>query len=126
RMTSNLFGHLPTVSIIFVGVEDPVMQVRMKAQAAVLLARHQIDLDAENGVSLVLTMQRIPNDEIETTTWTLVLGDGNGMNKKSAKFVTTLPSNSRALAYENALIAAVTSVLPELRSWLVELAKEAK
>jgi hypothetical protein len=43
------------------------------------------------------------------------------MNKKSAKFVTTIPNNSRDTAYENALIAAVTSTLPELRSWLVEL-----
>ncbi len=126
RMTSNLFGHLPTLSIIFVGVEDPVLQVRMKAQVAALLARHQIDLDAENGVPLILTMQRIPSDEIETTIWTLELEGGSDTNKKPAKFVTTLPSNSRASAYESALIAAVTSVLPELRSWLAELAKEDK
>ena len=124
RMTSNLFGHLPTVSIAFIGVEDPVMQVRMKAQVAVLLARHQIDLDADSGFPFVLTLQSIQNDEIETAYWRLVLEDHKGMNKKSAKFVTTIPSNSRDLAYESALIAAVTSTLPELRSWLVELEKE--
>jgi hypothetical protein len=126
RMTSNLFGHFPTVSIVFVGVDNLILQVRMKAQVAVLLARHQIELDAENGFPFVLTMQRIPNDEIETTSWTLVLEGDNGMNKKSAKFITTIPSNSRDSAYESALIAAVTSTLPELRSWLVELAKEDK
>jgi len=124
RMTSNLFGHLPTISITFVGVEDPVMQVRLKAQVAVLLARHQIDLDADKGFPFVLILQRIPNDEIETASWALVLEDHDGMNKKSAKFVTTIPSDSRDLAYESALIAAVTSTLPELRSWLVELGKE--
>jgi outer membrane protein TolC len=124
RMTSNLFGHLPTISIAFVGVDDPVMQVRMKAQVAVLLARHQIDLDADKGFPFVLILQRIPNDEIETASWALVLEDHDGMNKKSAKFVTTIPSDSRDLAYESALIAAVTSTLPELRSWLVELGKE--
>ncbi len=125
-MTSNLFGHFPTVSIMFVGVDDLILQVRMKAQVAVLLARHQIELDAENGLPFVLTMQRIPNDEIETTSWTLVLEGDKGMNKKSAKFITTIPSNSRDAAYESALIAAITSTLPELRSWLVELAKEDK
>lgn len=124
RLTSNLFGHLPTVSIMFEGVDDPVIQVRMKAQVTVLLARHQIDLDADNGFPLVFTMQRIPNDEMETTSWTLALEGNNGMEKKSAKFITTTPINSRDSAYESSLIAAVTSTLPELRSWLVEFTKE--
>ncbi|TFH07803.1 MAG: TolC family protein [Nitrosomonadales bacterium] len=123
RMTSNLFGHFPTISIIFVGVEDPIMQVRMKAQVAVLLSRHQIELDAENGFPLVLTLRSIMNEEIETTSWTLELEGHKGMNKKSAKFLTTVPSNSRDSVYESALVAAITSTLPELRSWLVELEK---
>ena len=124
RLTSNLFGHLPTVSIMFEGVDDPVIQVRMKAQVAVLLARNQIELDTDNGFPLVFTMQRIPNDEMETTSWTLALEGNNGMEKKSAKFITTIPINSRDSAYENSLIAAVTSTLPELRLWLVEFTKE--
>jgi outer membrane protein TolC len=124
RMTSNLFGHLPKVSILFSGIESPVMQVRMKAQVAVLLARHQIELDEEDGFPLVFTLRSIPNEETETISWTLELEGFNGMNKKSAKFVTTIANNSRNTAYENALIAAVTSTLPELHSWLVELVEK--
>jgi len=123
RMTSNLFGHLPKVSILFSGIESPVMQVRMKAQVAVLLARHQIGLDEKDGFPLVFTLRSIPNEEKETISWTLELEGYNATNKRSAKFVTTIPNHSRDTAYENALIAAVTSTLPELHSWLVELEK---
>ena len=123
RMTSNLFGHLPKVSILFSGIESPVMQVRMKAQVAVLLARHQIELDEKDGFPLVFTLRSIPNEEKETISWTLELEGYNATNKRSAKFVTTIPNHSRDTAYENALIAAVTSTLPELHSWLVELEK---
>ncbi|MGV7235210.1 MAG: hypothetical protein ACQ9ET_03035, partial [Nitrosomonadaceae bacterium] len=63
------------------------------------------------------------NEETETISWMLELEGYNGMNKKSAKFITTIPNNSRDTVYENALIAAVTSTLPELHSWLVELGK---
>jgi len=123
RMTSNLFGHLPKVSILFSGIESPVMQVRMKAQVAVLLARHQIELDEKDGLPLVFTLRSVTNEEKETISWTLEFEGYNATNKRSAKFVTTIPNNSRDTAYENALIAAVTSTLPELHSWLVELEK---
>ena len=95
----------------------------MKAQVAVLLAHHQIELDEEDGFPLVFTLRSISNEEPEPISWMLELEGYNGMNKKSAKFVTTIPNNTRDTAYENVLIAAVTSTLPELRSLLVELEK---
>ena len=39
KMTSNLFGYAPSVSVRLVGVDDSVMQVRMKAQIHEMLVR---------------------------------------------------------------------------------------
>ena len=124
KMTSNLFGYAPSVSVQLVGVGDPVMQVRMKAQIGELLARNQVEVDAKNGVPITFTLQREPKDGLEKASWSIVLADTRGKVKGEAHHASTLPPNARNTAYEATLTAAVTSKIPQMRNWLAELAQE--
>ena len=126
KMTSNLFGHAPSVSVRLVGVDNPVMNVRMKAQISELLARNQVEVDASNGVPVTFTLSREAKDSLENASWSIVLADAKGKVKGEARHASTLPTNSRNTAYEATLVAAVTSRLPQLRHWLAELAQEVK
>ena len=118
KMTSNLFGAIPTVSVRLAGVDDPVMQVRMKAQINHLLERNQVEVDAANGYPVTFSLQLEPKDALEKASWSIVMTDDKGQIKGTANHVTTLPVNSRNAAYEASLSAALTSKLPQLRSWL--------
>lgn len=124
KMTSNLFGHAPAVSVQLSGVVDAVMQVRMKAQILELLARNQVEVDATNGVPVTFTLQREPKDGLEKANWSIVLADSKGRVKGSVYHASTLPANARDTAYEATLVAAVTAKLPQMRHWLDALAKE--
>jgi outer membrane protein TolC len=126
KMTSNLFGHAPSVSVKLVGVENPVMNVRMKAQITELLARNQVEVDASNGVPVTFTLTREARDSLENASWSIVLADTKGNVKGEARHATTLPASARNTAYEATLVAALTSKLPQLRHWLAELASEVK
>lgn len=124
KMTSNLFGHAPAVSVQLVGVNDPVMQVRMKAQINELLDRNQVAVDAANGVPVTFTLQREPKDGLEKANWSIVLADAKGKVKGEAQHASMLPANSRNTVYEATLTAAVTAKLPQMRGWLADMAKE--
>ena len=124
KMTSNLFGYAPSVSVHLAGVEDSVMQVRMKAQINEMLARNQVEVDAKNGVPITFTLQRQPRDGLEKANWSIVLTDTHGKVKGEAHHASTLPANARNTAYEATLTAAVTSKMPQMRNWLAELAQE--
>ena len=124
KMTSNLFGHAPSVSVRLVGVENPVMNVRMKAQINELLARNLVEVDASNGVPVTFTLSSEAKDSLENASWSIVLADSKGKVKGEARHASTLPANARNTAYEATLVAALTSKLPQLRNWLAELAKE--
>lgn len=124
KMTSNLFGHAPSVSVRLVGVDNPVMNVRMKAQISELLARNQVEVDASNGVPVTFTLSREAKDSLENASWSIVLADAKGKVKGEARHASTLPTNSRNTAYEATLVAAVTSKLPQLRNWLSEMVQE--
>ena len=126
RMTSNLFGYAPAVSVRLVGVDDPVMNVRMKAQISELLTRNQVDIDTPNGLPMTFSLQRERKDGLEKANWSIMLQDAKGSPKGSAQQTSTMPENARNSAYEASLVAAVTSKLPQLRSWLAELAQETK
>ena len=123
KMTSNLFGHAPSVSVRLVGVDNPVMNVRMKAQISDLLARNQIEVDASNGVPFTFTLSREARDSLENASWSIVLADGKGRVKGETRHASMLPANSRDTAFEATLVAALTSKLPQLRTWLGELAR---
>lgn len=126
KMTSNLFGHAPAVSVQLVGVSDPVMQVRMKAQINELLDRNQVAVDAVNGVPVTFTLQREPRDGLEKASWSIVLADAKGKVKGEAQHASMLPANARNTVYEATLTAAVTAKLPQMRGWLADMAKEAQ
>ena len=126
RMTSNLFGYAPAVSVRLVGVDDPVLNVRMKAQISELLTRNQVDIDTPNGIPMTFSLQRERKDGLEKANWSIVLQDAKGIQKGTAQQTSTMPENARNSAYEASLVAAVTSKLPQMRSWLSELAQETK
>ena len=118
KMTSNLFGSAPTVSVRLAGVDDAVMRVRMKAQISQLLERNQVEVDAERGHPVTFSLQRQPKDELETASWSIVMRDDKGHVTGEAEHITTLPSNSRSTVYEASLSAAITSKLPQIKGWL--------
>jgi outer membrane protein TolC len=126
KMTSNLFGHAPSVSVRLAGVENPVMNIRMKAQISELLARNQVEIDASNGMPVTFTLSREARDSLENASWSIVLADAHGNVKGEALHSSALPPNARNTAYEATLVAAMTSKLPQLRQWLAELARESK
>jgi outer membrane protein TolC len=126
RMTSNLFGYAPAVSVRLVGVDDPVMNVRMKAQITELLIRNQVDIDTADGLPMTFSLQRGRKDGLEKVNWTIVLQDAKGSQKGTAQQTTTMLENARSSAYEASLVAAVTSKLPQMRSWLSDLVRETK
>lgn len=125
-MTSTLFGYAPAVSVRLVGVSDPVMQVRMRAQISELLTRNQVDVDASNGLPMTFSLQREPRDGLEKASWFIVLVDGKGQVKGQASQATTMPADSRNSAYEASLVSAVTSKLPQMREWLASMTQEVK
>jgi hypothetical protein len=121
KMSSQLFGHLPSVAIKLVGVGDTVQQVRMHADVAELLKRNLLEIDAKHGLPLTLTLQHeanAANSSLQTATWQIAMNGAQGQVLGHAEHSATLPSAARTSAYEAALLAAVTSKLPQMRSWL--------
>ena len=118
KMTSNLFGSAPSVSVRLAGVEDAVMRVRMTAQIKHLLERNDVGVDAANGYPVTFSLQREPKDALEKAKWSIVMTDDKGQVKGQVSHVTTLPADSRSSAYEASLSAALTSKMPAIRTWL--------
>ena len=118
KMTSNLFGAAPSVSIRLAGVTDAVMQVRMKAQISHLLERNDIEVDAAKGYPVTFSLQLEPKDALEKASWSIVMTNEKGQLKGEENYVTTMPANSRSTAYEASLSAALSSKLPQLKNWL--------
>lgn len=116
-LSSNLFGRAPTVNLNLAGIEDPVQQVRMKALASELLARHHIGIDAKDGVPLTLAYQAQAANGVQKASWTLQVTDEAGQAQQ-ARFATTIPANARASVYESSLMAALNANLGEIKSWL--------
>ncbi|WP_158307834.1 TolC family protein [Ramlibacter tataouinensis] len=126
KMTSNLFGHPPAVSVRLVGVDDPVLQARMRAQIGEVFRRNEMEVDAARGVPLTFTLQREFRDGLERARWVIAMANGRGEVKGEAQYASTLPPQARGSVYEATLAAALTSKLPELRTWLAAAAREAQ
>lgn len=118
KLDSNLFGHLPAVSIQLNGVEDPVTRVRMKAQLSQLLTRNQIPVDENNGIPLTFGLEYGAKQGVEKATWHIGLSDGHGHSLGNALYTTAMPANARESAWEATLVAAATSRLPQVHTWL--------
>ena len=74
-LSSNLFGRAPSVQIKLAGISDPVQQVRMRAVATELLARHHIEVDAQQGTPLELAFESGLSNGLQRASWTLNLQD---------------------------------------------------
>ena len=125
-MTSNLFGHPAPVLVRLEGVDDPEMQGRMKEQITSLLARHDVRVDNNKGVPVTFALQRNSRNGLEKVHCEIELADMQGRVRHSANYATTVPGNSRGSAYEAALVAAATQAMPQMRSWLLAMAKDRK
>ena len=121
KMTSNLFGNMPAVSIRLAGVSDPVMQVRMTAQVSELLTRNQITAHATDGLPMTFTFKAESSEGVEKVNWLIEMADRSGATVGQANYVTTLPELSRNSTYEAALIAAVNSNVAQMRGWLSKI-----
>ena len=122
-MTSNLFGHPAPVLVRLAGVDDPEMQGRMKEQITSLLARHDVRVDNNKGVPVTFALQRNSRNGLEKVNCEIELAGMQGRVRHSANYATTVPGHSRGSAYEAALVAAATQAMPEMRSWLLAMAK---
>jgi len=118
KLDSNLFGRLPAVSLHLSGVEDPVMQVRMKTQLSQLLARNQIPVDENRGMPLTFDLGFGATESVKKVTWRISLTDAHGRARGEAIYTAAMPENARESAWEATLVAATTSNLPQVRTWL--------
>ncbi len=126
KMNSNLFGFNPNVSIQLDGVVDPVTKVRMTAQLAELLTRNQMVVSSTEGTPITFRLSTEPNGTLEKISWNMHALDRKGQVKGSADYSTSAPQHARQTVYEAALVAAVTSKMPEIRAWLTEVAEVGK
>ena len=117
-LDSNLFGRPPSVSIHLAGVEDPVMQVRMKAQLSQLLERNQISVDESEGLPLTFNLERGTGASLEQATWRIGMADSQGHSRGIALHTAAMPAQARGSAWEATLVAATTSKMPQIRTWL--------
>ena len=121
KMKSNLFGDSVRVSIRVDGVEAPELKQKMKLELVALLARNEIVNDDHLGLPLTFSLTRSTNLAIDRATWSINLSDKAGNVKESADFMTKIPELSRSSVVEATLIAAATSQLVTMKSWLSRL-----
>ena len=126
KMSSTLFGYNPTVSIHLAGVSDPLAQVRMKAQLSELLTRNQVVVDATEGTPITFSLITEHNGSLDKINWSINVADRKGQTIGKADYDTSAPKNSRQSVYEAALVAAVTSKLPQIRTWLGSMTEAAQ
>jgi hypothetical protein len=125
-MTSNLFGHPAPVMVRLAGVDDQATQERMKSKVADLLARNEFAVDDVKGMPMTFALQRHARNGLEKVHCEIELADARGRVRHSANYATTVPANARGSAYEAALVAAATQAMPQMRSWLLAMAKDHK
>ena len=121
KLKSNLFGNQAKVSIKIDGVPDLAMHKQMKAQLVSLLARNQIVSDDASGLPLTFILKRDTNLAIEKASWDIQLSDKNGKVQQSAAYSTKMPEKSRDSVVEATLIAAATSQINTMKTWLAQL-----
>lgn len=116
-LSSNLFGRAVSVNVNLAGIQDPVQQVRMKALVSEMLGRHNIAIDAKDGVPLKLEFASAEANGVEKASWTVKLTDEAG-HPQQARFATTIPTNARPSVYESSLMAALNANLGDIKTWL--------
>ena len=121
KMKSNLFGNSATVSLKIDGIQDLALQKQMTEKLVALLARNQIVNDAKNGMPLTFSLTRDNKLAIDKANWQIKLGDKKGKVVQTAEYTTKMPEKSRDSVLESTLIAAATSRLSDMKTWLVQV-----
>jgi outer membrane protein TolC len=121
KMKSNLFGNLTKVSIKIDGVQDKAMHAQMKQQLVALLARNQIINDEANGLPLTFSLKVANNLAIDKASWDIKLSDKQGKVTQTAAYATKMPEKSRDSIVEATLIAAATSNINTMKTWLADM-----
>jgi outer membrane protein TolC len=118
KLKSNLFGDSTRVAIQINGVENALLKERMKQELVALLARNDITHDDAHGQPLTFSLKRDTTLAIDRAGWSIRLLDKAGKASESADFTTKIPEQSRDSVVEATLIAAATSHLTTMKSWL--------
>jgi outer membrane protein TolC len=116
KLKSNLFRPGTRVSLQIQGVE-PALAQQMKSALTNLLARNDVESDA-SGLPLTFSLQRDSALAIDRARWTILFTDAAGKSLGMAEFATKVPENSASSVMESTLLAAATSQLSTLKSWL--------
>ncbi len=126
KMKSNLFGNQTKVSVNIEGVKDKALHAQMKQKLVTLLARNQIVSDDVNGLPLTFSL-KVNNDlAIDKANWAIQLRDKAGKVTQTAAYATKMPEKSRDSIVEATLIAAATSNLSTMKTWLAQLDDQAQ
>ena len=118
-ITSNLFQQLPQVSFHISGVNNQETLTNMTGQVMEFLARNGMAM-GHDGVSVTFALSvsdMADKGGLEKASWSISASGADGKPLGQAVHESTLPTNARASAYEATLAAAMTSKLPQLRSW---------
>lgn len=126
KMKSNLFGNSTKVSLKVEGIEDAQLQKQMTEKLISLLARNQIVNDVENGMPLTFSLKRDNKLAIEKADWKINLSDKEGKVVQTAEYTTKIPEKSRNSVLESTLIAAATSKLSDMKTWLAQADTQAE
>ena len=117
KMKSNLFGNQTKVAVKINGIQDAALQKQMQEKVVALLARNQIEHDAA-GLPLTFSLKRDNKLAIDKANWSIELADKAGKVTQSAAYTTKIPETSRDSVVEATLIAAATSQLSAMKTWL--------
>jgi outer membrane protein TolC len=120
KIRSQLFGTGSKISLHIRGVESPELAQRMKISLTELLARNELE-SAENAPALVFTLTRDTALSVDKANWAISLHDPQGRALESAEFNTKIPERSRASVLESSLLAAATSQLGTVKTWMARL-----
>ena len=126
KMKSNLFGNQTKVSLKIEGVKDARLQKQMKEKLLALLARNQIVNDDAGGIPVTFSLKRDTTLAIEKANWSIQLGSKKDKTSQTANYITKIPENSRDSVLESTLIAAATSQLSTMKTWLAQLDESAQ
>ena len=118
KMKSNLFGNQTKVSVNVEGVKNQALSAQMKDKLIGLLARNQIVNDDLNGMPLTFNLKIDNHLAIDKANWSIKLADKQGKITQTAAYATKIPEKSRDSVVEATLIAAATSQLSNMKTWL--------
>lgn len=121
KMKSNLFGNQTKVSIKIKGVQDAALQQQMQEKLVELFARNQIMSDDINGMPLTFSLSRDNRLAIDKANWSIQLSDKAGKVTQTAAYATKIPEKSRDSVVQATLIAAATSQLNTMKTWLATM-----